>query len=305
MRYFRHFLPFFFLLFACSGGGDGGAVQQTLPPPTGGSGGSAKNDADGDTILDADDNCPATANLDQADNDYDGEGNVCDAAYGKDANGDGVLDSTIERVTGDLATSITINGSGFSTKTNAAPLFWWKADMGELPSTLGRKPAWDDTTGINNFSTAIVAPGSQQAAFNDHGGNSGIALSRVNFDSAQLYIYRKTYEDFDITKDEAIKARVILNAGTLVVGDVIAGVDSGATGTVYRVDPAPAHITYMTHEIFFSNSSGSVAQDPPLDFIKGEQMTSNTGADITDVQVFRTFNFKTHEVFIQKYRPAK
>ncbi len=252
-------------------------------------------DADKDTVPDAQDNCPAKANTDQADDDYDGAGNVCDAAYGVDADGDGILDSTVAKITGDIISggTLTINGSGFSEKAEASPYFWWKADFGEFPSALGRRKVWDDTTGINHFSTDIVAPGSGQAAFNDHGSNSGIALSRVNFDSDQLYIYRKTYEDFDITKDEAIKARVILNSGTLKVGDVITGAQSGASGTLVKVAEAHPNITYMTHEIHFSNASGSLAQDPPLDFIKGEKMTSNSGADITDVQVFRTFNFKT------------
>ena len=277
------------LLSACGGGGGSEAPAATITPP------AVSNDADNDTIPDSQDNCPSNANTDQKDDDYDSKGNVCDSKYGTDADGDGILDSTIEIIEGDIATatSITIKGSGFSEKVNAPPLFWWKADFGETPSQLGRKTAWDDTTGINHFSNAIVAPGSTQAAFNDHGTNSGIALSRVNFDSDQLYIYRKTYEDFDITKDEAIKARVVLNSGTLEIGDVITGVQSGATGTVYRIDPAPAHITYMTHEIFFSNTSGSVGAQPPLDFIKGEQMTSNTDAAITDVHIFRTFNFKT------------
>ncbi|WP_340075783.1 reprolysin-like metallopeptidase [Leptobacterium sp. I13] len=45
-------------------------------------------DADGDGIADADDNCPFAANIDQADNDNDGEGDVCDT----DDDNDGILD---------------------------------------------------------------------------------------------------------------------------------------------------------------------------------------------------------------------
>lgn len=44
-------------------------------------------DDDNDGILDVDDNCPLTANDDQADDDGDGIGNVCD-----DSDGDGILD---------------------------------------------------------------------------------------------------------------------------------------------------------------------------------------------------------------------
>ena len=45
-----------------------------------------ENDADGDEIVDEEDNCPEMANTDQADLDNDGIGNVCDA----DRDGDGI-----------------------------------------------------------------------------------------------------------------------------------------------------------------------------------------------------------------------
>lgn len=38
----------------------------------------SNDDADNDTIIDNLDNCPNTSNTDQADNDSDGLGNVCD-----------------------------------------------------------------------------------------------------------------------------------------------------------------------------------------------------------------------------------
>ncbi len=53
------------------------------------------NDIDGDTILNDDDNCPETANTDQADLDNDGIGDVCD----DDIDGDGVLNSVDNCVT--------------------------------------------------------------------------------------------------------------------------------------------------------------------------------------------------------------
>ena len=49
------------------------------------------DDKDGDTILNADDNCPEIANEDQADFDGDGIGDVCD----DDADGDGILNTMI------------------------------------------------------------------------------------------------------------------------------------------------------------------------------------------------------------------
>ena len=54
-----------------------------------GGGDACDTDADGDSILDTDDNCPVTANADQTDLDADGAGDVCDP----DDDGDGVADA--------------------------------------------------------------------------------------------------------------------------------------------------------------------------------------------------------------------
>ena len=54
------------------------------------------NDADNDGVLDGADNCPNVANADQADNDNDGIGNVCDSTPDgetSDSDSDGVSDS--------------------------------------------------------------------------------------------------------------------------------------------------------------------------------------------------------------------
>jgi PKD repeat protein len=65
---------------------------------------AAPVDSDGDGVLDADDNCPATPNADQADADGDGVGDVCDNcpttpnADQADADGDGVGDACDEAV---------------------------------------------------------------------------------------------------------------------------------------------------------------------------------------------------------------
>jgi peptidoglycan hydrolase-like protein with peptidoglycan-binding domain len=49
------------------------------------------SDMDSDGVLDASDNCPATVNTDQADDDADSEGNVCDdSPRGPDADADGI-----------------------------------------------------------------------------------------------------------------------------------------------------------------------------------------------------------------------
>lgn len=65
-----------------------GPVTYTCAPP--GSGTRMGVDRDEDTVLDGLDNCPALANLDQADSNFNGIGNACDPV--KDSDSDGVLD---------------------------------------------------------------------------------------------------------------------------------------------------------------------------------------------------------------------
>lgn len=205
---------------------------------------------------------------------------------------------TINSVEGDIASghSVIIGGLGFTEKANAKPLFWWKADFGTSPSPLGRMLEWSDDDNLGDLSTTIVAPGSQQSFGNDHGTTTGISLSRVNFESDQLYLYRKTYEDFDITQDEAIRTRVTLISGTLNIGDIVTGQTSGATGTIIDIEEAHPDITYMTHIIRYDNTNGTINNQPPTDFISDEVMTSNSNATMTNSEnsgINRTFNFKT------------
>ncbi len=67
-----------------------GPLTYTAAPP--GSGERMGIDRDLDTVLDGNDNCPAVANLDQADGDTDGIGDACDTVAGGDGDLDGVLD---------------------------------------------------------------------------------------------------------------------------------------------------------------------------------------------------------------------
>ncbi len=201
------------------------------------------------------------------------------------------IDTVLSNIFGD--TTLTIKGSFFSNKANPKPLFWWNADMGSTPSPLGRNVTWD-TTGLGHLSTAIVAPGSQKSMAFDHGASTGAALSPLYFNTDQFYLHRKTYEDFDITTDEAIRTRVNLISGIVSVGDTITGTNSGATGKVVRVIEAHPNITYMTHIIQYDNVYGSINASPTIDFIKDEELTSNNGAVLTTIEKpFRTFNFKT------------
>jgi hypothetical protein len=70
-------------------------------------------------------------------------------------------------VTGDITNDATliISGSSFTTKANPEPLFWWKADFGETPSTLGRVTSWNRSGFNGAFSTTRVAPGSQKSVY--------------------------------------------------------------------------------------------------------------------------------------------
>ena len=210
----------------------------------------------------------------------------------------GFAQANIGSVTGDLTkgSELIIAGSGFSAKENAKPLFWWKADFGNTPSNLGRKTAWDLDDNLGTFSTAVVAPGSQQAVAWDHGETTGAALSPLFFESDRVYFYRKTFEDFDVTTDEAIRTRVTLISGAINVGDVITGQTSGASGTVVAVKQAHPAITYMTHTVQYNNTSGTINDQPANDFVSDEQMVSNAGAVMTNSEnsgIYRTFNFKT------------
>lgn len=206
-----------------------------------------------------------------------------------------IAEPVITDISGDISTDsyLTINGSMFTTTSNKKPLFWWKADFGTAPSPLGRKTSWDGVF-HGNLSTNIVAAGSHQSYSWDHGKSEAAALGQINFNSDKLYVYRKLYENFDITRDFAIRTRVNLTSGTLHQGDVITGSSSGATATIQSFKQESA--SGRTHSIYYKNKTGTINNAVPLDFTPGEIMTSGTGAQMTNKEtagVVRTFNLKT------------
>ncbi len=206
----------------------------------------------------------------------------------------------IASVNGDITKdkTITINGSLFTSKANPAPLLWWKADSGLTPSPLGRKTMWDGPFN-GNISTKIIAPGSHQSVVWDLGKSESAGLAHVNFNSDSLFVYRKSYENFDIRKNFAIRTRVVLKSGTLNPGDTITGATSGATGVIDYIHPDISGGNW-THSLFYKRTSGTVNATAPVDFIAGETMTSSTGATMTDDEsqgILRTFNFKTFRIW--------
>jgi len=193
--------------------------------------------------------------------------------------------------------SITINGSGFGTKANAKPLLWWSANDGVTPSSLGRQSTWNRTTPAGQPSTKIVAPGSTKSWAYDFGDPSTYTsvLGVVDFNSPQLYVYRKIYNDFDATKQISIKVDVSGVSGTFQVGQTVKGQSSGATGIISRISP----LTSGTR-LYFSNSGGSINSSPSTDFKYGERLASPTASGTDDegnakypVGITRSFNYKT------------
>jgi len=204
-----------------------------------------------------------------------------------------VATPSIQSVTGNITEggTITISGSDFTTKTNAQPWFWWKADFGTAsnsPSNLGRKTSWDSTVN-GSISTSTVAPGSTQSIGFDHGVSSAAALGKVTFNSNRAYMFRETNEDFDYTQDYLTSTQISNLSGSINSGDTITGATSGATGVV-------ASYYAGGNRIYYSATGGTINSGTPTNFIQNETLTSSNGASMTNAEyfgTFRTFNFKT------------
>ena len=96
---------------------------------------------------------------------------------------------------------VTIHGSGFGAKSNAAPLYFWDFGHGSTDSSpLGRLRYQDVMRG--SLSEAVVAAGSKTALQVDMGGNGDPAGPKngVHFDSDSLYVWIKHRYEFDLRK---------------------------------------------------------------------------------------------------------
>ena len=128
---------------------------------------------------------------------------------------------------------IELNGVGFSAKTNAKPLYFWRADEGGVSanqlSTLGRKTAWD--FGPNGAkSSAVVAPNSDYSWLLDHGSDSNAILGGITSDFTELFVWRRTHDAYTYAQ---VTILFFGYTGTQPdVGRVIKGQTSLATGVV-------------------------------------------------------------------------
>ena len=206
---------------------------------------------------------------------------------------------------GDLQNGNTIKllGSGFSDKINDQPLLVWQADDGLLPNRLGRRHQW--STDFNGeIATNIVARNSSQSIRFDHGSGSSAALAGVDFNSNNLFVHRVSYEDFDVTKDYAIRVRFTDLRGSVNQGQMATGSISGATGVIQFVINVEGFDTLLFHD-----EGGSINRNSPVDFVYGELITTDTGSVVNSegsaqypTGTFRTFNFKTMRMWNKEYR---
>ena len=102
-------------------------------------------DADGDGVVDGEDNCPATANEDQADSDVDGVGDACDNCPDDanpaqaDENGDGVGDACEDAGLGFLRGDV--DGNGDLLLNDSIQIFAWLFQGGDEPGCVAAADA--------------------------------------------------------------------------------------------------------------------------------------------------------------------
>lgn len=158
---------------------------------------------------------------------------------------------------------VTLKGNNFTAKANAKPLLFWSAEGGTNPSALGRKVTWDSTFNgqivDQSVSGAIIAPGSNKALRHDYGESEGAILARVSFESDQMYMWRKRYDDFDILKDFGIRLRytgltALSSASTVDVGMLMATADKTVWGKVVKSEQGSGGVGTT----YFSNKVGTV-----------------------------------------------
>lgn len=169
--------------------------------------------------------------------------------------------SSVEAVDG--AEKLLINGSEFTIKANAKPLFYWSADEGIEPSDFGRKLSWDGSFNGELVSLGdsgvVIAPGSEKAVRMNYNETSGAILSKVSFDSDQLYVWRKRYDDFDADYAYAIRTRLnnvvaIAPGAVIEEGLIVHHASSGITGRIQEVS-----VDSGTATAYYERDFGNIA----------------------------------------------
>jgi hypothetical protein len=204
---------------------------------------------------------------------------------------------------------ITLTGKNFTAKAVAKPLLFWSADGGLNPSPLGRTTAWDGTFNgelvDKTQQGVIIADGSNKSLRHNYDVSEGAILSRVRFNSDQLFVWRKRYDDFDRLKDFAIRTRFsnLKSGKQILVGMYMSTKDKSMWGKVIKVSANADG----TGTAFYSNKVGNlidaararlVPRDTVLYFYNESDSSLNTPLfEVTLSEgsgIYQTFN---HKVF--------
>ena len=234
--------------------------------------------------------------------------------------GAGCLAATpeIDSVTGTFSDgqTVTITGKNFTAKANAKPLLYWFADGGTLPSPLGRKTAWDGSFSgdlVDKNVSAILAPGSSKAIRQDYSTTSAAILGRVSFSSDYLYVWRKRYDDFDRSKDYAIRTRYtglkqLGSATAVTAGMIVSSLDKTVFGKIIKSEPGAngAGTAYYSNDfgnIWDNNFAGKLALNDKIYFYSATDtlmLTPLFEASLAEGSgVFYTFNHKIFRMWGQ------
>lgn len=212
---------------------------------------------------------------------------------------------------------ITLTGKNLTTKANAKPLLFWSADGGLNPSALGRKTAWEGTFNGELVDKAqpgvVVAEGATKALRHNYDLSEGAILSRVHFDSDQLYVWRKRYDDFDRLKDMAIRTRY---AGLEGTNEIKVGMWMCTTNPVLPTQKLKAKVIKTFPAVagvgvaYYSNTEGNLTDPAVVRLVpRGQALSFYNSSDcatpLFSVKldegsgIFHTFNHKIFRLWGQ------
>ncbi|WP_324313697.1 hypothetical protein [Povalibacter sp.] len=112
----------------------------------------------------------------------------------------------IDSISGTVANgqTIVINGSGFGSKANAKPLYYWDFENGTATSPLSRNSFDGGVRGALSTATSLKPLNSRGILTIDVAGQSdAMGPDGVPFSSNSLYVWAKKYYEFNIVTDAA------------------------------------------------------------------------------------------------------